>query len=143
MVTVERLRAEAQLQLSAHLGQDQGPRGETVTAQLVAAQMRLYEALRRAEYLLATGDSRDGESQEGLLKGIAERNEQLARENDFEELRAEAQRQARSGSPAPLPLPEDGTASLPERDLLLVKGSVPGPRGGLVVIRDAVKAGRA
>src|SRR3982750_701384 len=27
-----------------------------------------------------------------------------------------------------------------ERDLLLVKGSVPGPNGGLVVIRDAVKA---
>jgi large subunit ribosomal protein L3 len=26
-----------------------------------------------------------------------------------------------------------------ERDLLLVKGAVPGPRGGLVVIRDAVK----
>lgn len=28
-----------------------------------------------------------------------------------------------------------------ERDLLLVKGAVPGPRGGLVLIRDAVKAG--
>ena len=28
-----------------------------------------------------------------------------------------------------------------ERDLLLVKGSVPGPKGGLVLIRDAVKAG--
>ena len=27
-----------------------------------------------------------------------------------------------------------------ERDLLLVKGSVPGPRGGTVVIRNAVKA---
>lgn len=27
----------------------------------------------------------------------------------------------------------------PERDLLLVKGAVPGPRGGVVVIRDAVK----
>ncbi|MDH3706665.1 MAG: 50S ribosomal protein L3, partial [Acidimicrobiia bacterium] len=27
----------------------------------------------------------------------------------------------------------------PERDLLLVKGSVPGPKGGTVVIRDAVK----
>jgi large subunit ribosomal protein L3 len=27
-----------------------------------------------------------------------------------------------------------------ERDLLLVKGAVPGPNGGLVVIRDAVKA---
>ncbi len=27
----------------------------------------------------------------------------------------------------------------PERDLVLVKGSVPGPKGGLVVIRDAVK----
>ena len=27
-----------------------------------------------------------------------------------------------------------------ERDLLLVKGAVPGPKGGLVVIRDAVKA---
>jgi large subunit ribosomal protein L3 len=29
-----------------------------------------------------------------------------------------------------------------ERDLLLVKGAVPGPRGGLVLIRNAVK-GRA
>jgi len=27
-----------------------------------------------------------------------------------------------------------------ERDLLLVKGSVPGPNGGVVLIRDAVKA---
>ncbi|MEA3019982.1 MAG: large subunit ribosomal protein [Actinomycetota bacterium] len=27
-----------------------------------------------------------------------------------------------------------------ERNLLLVKGSVPGPRGGLVIVRDAVKA---
>jgi large subunit ribosomal protein L3 len=26
-----------------------------------------------------------------------------------------------------------------ERDLLLVKGSVPGPNGGLVLVRDAVK----
>jgi large subunit ribosomal protein L3 len=29
-----------------------------------------------------------------------------------------------------------------ERDLLLVKGAVPGPRGGLVLIRNAVKADR-
>jgi large subunit ribosomal protein L3 len=29
----------------------------------------------------------------------------------------------------------------PERDLLLIKGAVPGPRGGLVLIRDAVKRG--
>ena len=29
-----------------------------------------------------------------------------------------------------------------ERDLLLIKGAVPGPRGGLVLIRDAVKGGR-
>jgi ribosomal protein L3 len=29
----------------------------------------------------------------------------------------------------------------PERDLVLVRGSVPGPKGGLVLIRDAVKAG--
>jgi large subunit ribosomal protein L3 len=27
-----------------------------------------------------------------------------------------------------------------EKNLLLVKGAVPGPKGGLVVIRDAVKA---
>jgi large subunit ribosomal protein L3 len=31
-------------------------------------------------------------------------------------------------------------AADPERDLLLVKGSVPGPRGGVVIVRDAVKA---
>jgi large subunit ribosomal protein L3 len=29
-----------------------------------------------------------------------------------------------------------------ERDLLLVKGAVPGPRGGIVIIRDAVKGKR-
>jgi large subunit ribosomal protein L3 len=29
-----------------------------------------------------------------------------------------------------------------ERDLLLIKGAVPGPRGGLVLIRDAVKGGK-
>jgi large subunit ribosomal protein L3 len=32
-------------------------------------------------------------------------------------------------------------AADPERQLLLVKGAVPGPRGGLVLIRNAVKAG--
>ena len=31
-------------------------------------------------------------------------------------------------------------AADPERDLLLVKGCVPGPRGGVVVVRDAVKS---
>ncbi len=30
----------------------------------------------------------------------------------------------------------------PERNLLLLKGAVPGPRGGMVVIRDAVKGGK-
>jgi len=29
-----------------------------------------------------------------------------------------------------------------ERDLLLLKGAVPGPRGGLVMIRDAIKGGK-
>ena len=33
-------------------------------------------------------------------------------------------------------------ASDPERELILVKGAVPGPRGGLVLIRDAVKASK-
>ena len=28
-----------------------------------------------------------------------------------------------------------------EREIVLVKGAVPGPRGGLVVIRQAVKGG--
>ena len=27
-----------------------------------------------------------------------------------------------------------------ERELVLVKGAVPGPRGGIVVLRDAIKA---
>ena len=30
-----------------------------------------------------------------------------------------------------------------ERDLLLVKGAIPGPRGGMVVIRNAVKGGKS
>jgi large subunit ribosomal protein L3 len=29
-----------------------------------------------------------------------------------------------------------------ERNLLLVKGAVPGPKGGLVIIRDAVKGAK-
>ena len=29
-----------------------------------------------------------------------------------------------------------------ERNLLLVKGAVPGPKGGLVIVRDAVKSGK-
>ena len=29
-----------------------------------------------------------------------------------------------------------------ERDLILVKGAVPGPRGGMVIVRDAVKAAK-
>ena len=29
-----------------------------------------------------------------------------------------------------------------ERNLLLLKGAVPGPRGGMVLIRDAVKGGK-
>ncbi len=30
----------------------------------------------------------------------------------------------------------------PERELILVKGAVPGPRGGVVIVRNAVKAGK-
>jgi large subunit ribosomal protein L3 len=33
-------------------------------------------------------------------------------------------------------------AADPDRELILVKGAVPGPRGGMVLIRDAVKAGK-
>ena len=31
-------------------------------------------------------------------------------------------------------------ATDPEKNLLLVRGAVPGPKGGIVVVRDAVKA---
>ncbi len=34
----------------------------------------------------------------------------------------------------------EGVQADPERELVLVKGAVPGPRGGMVVLRDAVKA---
>jgi large subunit ribosomal protein L3 len=30
----------------------------------------------------------------------------------------------------------------PERELILVKGAVPGPRGGMVFIRNAIKDGK-
>jgi large subunit ribosomal protein L3 len=33
-------------------------------------------------------------------------------------------------------------AADPERELILVKGAVPGPRGGMVLIRNAVKGGK-
>jgi large subunit ribosomal protein L3 len=34
-------------------------------------------------------------------------------------------------------------AADPEREVILVKGSVPGPRGGMVLIRDAVKGAKS
>jgi large subunit ribosomal protein L3 len=33
-------------------------------------------------------------------------------------------------------------AADPEREIILVKGAVPGPRGGMVLIRDAIKGGK-
>ena len=30
----------------------------------------------------------------------------------------------------------------PERNILLIRGSIPGPKGGVVIVRDAVKGGR-
>jgi large subunit ribosomal protein L3 len=33
-------------------------------------------------------------------------------------------------------------AADPEREIILEKGAVPGPRGGMVVIRGAIKGGK-
>ena len=37
--------------------------------------------------------------------------------------------------------PRRSSRATPSGDLLLIKGSVPGPRGGLVFVRNAIKAG--
>jgi len=48
----------------------------------------------------------------------------------------------RMGSSRVTTLNLEVVAADPERELILVKGAVPGPRGGMVLIRDAVKAGK-
>jgi large subunit ribosomal protein L3 len=48
----------------------------------------------------------------------------------------------RMGSEKVTTLNLEVVASDPERELILVKGAVPGPRGGMVLIRDAVKGGK-
>lgn len=48
----------------------------------------------------------------------------------------------RSGGEQVTTLNLEVVASDPERELLLVKGSVPGPRGGTVIVRNAVKGGK-
>jgi large subunit ribosomal protein L3 len=48
----------------------------------------------------------------------------------------------RMGSERVTTLNLEVVAADPERELILVKGAVPGPRGGMVLIRDAVKGGR-
>jgi large subunit ribosomal protein L3 len=48
----------------------------------------------------------------------------------------------RMGSSRVTTLNLEVVAADPERELILVKGAVPGPRGGMVLIRDAVKASK-
>jgi large subunit ribosomal protein L3 len=48
----------------------------------------------------------------------------------------------RMGSERVTTLNLEVVAADPERELILVKGAVPGPRGGMVLIRDAVKGGK-
>jgi large subunit ribosomal protein L3 len=48
----------------------------------------------------------------------------------------------RMGSEKVTTLNLEVVAADPERELILVKGAVPGPRGGMVLIRDAVKGGK-
>ncbi len=48
----------------------------------------------------------------------------------------------RMGSSRVTTLNLEVVAADPERELILVKGAVPGPRGGMVLIRNAVKASK-
>jgi large subunit ribosomal protein L3 len=48
----------------------------------------------------------------------------------------------RMGSEKVTTLNLEVVAADPERELILIKGAVPGPRGGMVLIRDAVKGGK-
>jgi ribosomal protein L3 len=50
-------------------------------------------------------------------------------------------RPARKGAERVTTLNLEVVQADPEREIVLVKGSVPGPRGGLVLIRNAVKGG--
>jgi hypothetical protein len=92
-------RAEAQLRTSAVLAE--GPH-EGITTPLAAAQQRFYASCRQAEEALQLTDGDggeigpNGESLSDWRDSLLEQNRALAKKNNFEELRAEAERRADS-----------------------------------------------
>jgi hypothetical protein len=111
-------RAEAQLRVSEALAER--PREGGGLRPLRAAQQRFYLHWRHAERALrgraAGAPGADGRPLGSWLAELQARNQELARRHNFEEVRAEADRQAQKGeAPADGParagpaLPEEGT----------------------------------
>jgi hypothetical protein len=88
-------RAEAQLQLSSVLADRMRPSDSGFVAALASAQLRFYRACRYAE--LSKGGTSEASTAE--LIELRERNQQLARQHNFEGIRAEAERLARLHRP--------------------------------------------
>jgi hypothetical protein len=116
-------RAAAQLRIAEALAGD--PPGRGAAAQLSAAQKRFYLDWCHAERALEAGADRgaagpEGQSLADWLHELQARNRELARSRGFEDVRAEAEHQARTGATyaAPpaggagagrAPFPEQGT----------------------------------
>ncbi len=102
-------RAEAQLRVSAALA---GTAREDGTAALAAAQRRFYADCRHAEQALRTANEREATDPGGVppadqLHSLLAANLRLAKENDFEATRADAERRPDAGDLGPRVTPEE------------------------------------
>jgi hypothetical protein len=110
------LRADAELRLSdalAETARQDGP----AAAQLLLAQRRFYLACRAAEQDPALADAQADSSDAIRLRTLRDQNKELAQARDFEKIRSDAERQARSGT-----APGDREDDMPD-DLLYSRGT--------------------
>jgi len=127
--TLDLARAEAQYRLCASLAQ--GP-GDPPPAALALAQRRFYQFCRYAEagrVLAGSGAAPanlQGQNFDEWLQDLREKNRRLARDHNFEELRARAEGEAPEVPPLALGPAEPG--ELPELAGVGV-AQAPGPRG--------------
>jgi hypothetical protein len=121
-------RAVAQLRVSAVVAE--GPH-EGITTPLAAAQQRFYASCRQAEEALqlTDGDSGEigpnGESLSDWRDSLLEQNRALAKKNNFEELRAEAERRADSTAAARTVPDESEAAGLAGLGFAKSRGPLP------------------
>jgi hypothetical protein len=103
-------RADAQLRVSAALAD---AASESGTAALAAAQQRFYAFCRQAEQALQLTDNDDdvtgpaGGNLATWLHALLVENGRMARENKFEETRADAEQRSDLGGPSPRVAPDE------------------------------------